>query len=208
MKWCTLSRFGCVWLFVTPLTVAQQAPLSKGFSRQEYWSGLACTPPGDLPDPQIEPTSPMSPALAGGFLTTSASWEAPSNEGYPWNPRCKTEPPDVLWSWSIAPPAAHLRHCPALLNKDSQREMALHPWTCGEPAGWIQGSAVKVLLPSGGRNSLLCRIYFCVLVLWLPQLNPRRALPYLCWLTSATERGWSGSTWAENNMAVKWFPQR
>ena len=41
----------CVWLFVTPWTLAHQAPLSMGFSRQEYWSGLPCPPPGDLPDP-------------------------------------------------------------------------------------------------------------------------------------------------------------
>jgi len=46
------------------------------FSRQEYWSGLAFPPPGDLADPGIEPTSPASPALAGGFLTTSTTWEA------------------------------------------------------------------------------------------------------------------------------------
>ena len=49
-----------------------------GFSRQEYWSGLPFPPPGDLPDPGIEPTSLMSPALAGRFFTTSATWEAPS----------------------------------------------------------------------------------------------------------------------------------
>ena len=47
-----------------------------GFSRQEYWSGLPCPPPGDLPNPGIEPTFLMSSALAGGFLTTSATWEA------------------------------------------------------------------------------------------------------------------------------------
>ena len=47
-----------------------------GFSRQEYWSGLLWPPPGDLPDPGIEPTSLESPALAGRFLTTSATWEA------------------------------------------------------------------------------------------------------------------------------------
>ena len=57
-----------VQLFVTPWTVAQQAPLSKGFSRQEYWSGLPT--PGDLPDPRIEPMSPAASALAGGFFTT------------------------------------------------------------------------------------------------------------------------------------------
>ena len=53
-----------------------QAPLSMGFSGQEYWSGLLCPPPGDLPNPGIEPLSLMSPALAGGFFTTSATWEA------------------------------------------------------------------------------------------------------------------------------------
>ena len=52
---CTLS---CVQFFATPWTVAHQAPLSKGFSRQEYWSGLPCSPPGDLPNPGIEPRSP------------------------------------------------------------------------------------------------------------------------------------------------------
>ena len=53
--------------FVTPWTAARQAPLSMGFSRQEYWSGLPFPSPGDLPDPGIEPGSPV---LAGGFLTT------------------------------------------------------------------------------------------------------------------------------------------
>ena len=50
-----------------------QAPLSVGFSRQEYWSGLPCPPPGDLPDPGIEPMSLMLPAMAGGFFTTSTT---------------------------------------------------------------------------------------------------------------------------------------
>ena len=52
----------------TPWSVAHQATLSMGFSRQEYWSRLPCTPPGDLPDPGIELMSLISPALAGGFL--------------------------------------------------------------------------------------------------------------------------------------------
>ena len=47
-----------------------------GFSRQEYWSGFPCPPPGDAPNPGIEPASLMSPALAGVFFTTSATWEA------------------------------------------------------------------------------------------------------------------------------------
>ena len=58
---------------MTPRTVAHQAPLSMGFSRQEYWSGLPCPPPGDLPDPGIKPESP---ALAGKFFTKRATREA------------------------------------------------------------------------------------------------------------------------------------
>ena len=54
-----------------------QAPLSVGFFSQEYWSGLPCPPPGALPIPGIDPVSLMSPALAGGFFTTNATWEAP-----------------------------------------------------------------------------------------------------------------------------------
>ena len=59
---------------VTPWTIAHQTPLSMGFSRQEYWSGLPCLSPGDLPDPRIKPESLKSPALAGSFFTTSATW--------------------------------------------------------------------------------------------------------------------------------------
>ena len=69
-----LSCFSRVRLFATLWT--RQGPLSMDFSRQEYWSGLPCPPPGDLPDPGIEPTSLLSPALAGVFFTTSATWEA------------------------------------------------------------------------------------------------------------------------------------
>ena len=65
-----------VHFFATPWTVARQAPLSMGFSRQEYWSGLPFSPPGNLPSPGIEPTLLTSPLLADGFFTTSASWEA------------------------------------------------------------------------------------------------------------------------------------
>ena len=59
---------------MTPWTVAHQAPLSRGFSRQECWSGLPCPTPGGLPDPRIEPMAPLSPALPGRFFTTSATW--------------------------------------------------------------------------------------------------------------------------------------
>ena len=62
-------------LFATLWTVARQTPLFMGFSKQEYWSGLPCPPLGDLPDLEIELASLMPPALAGGFFTTSATWE-------------------------------------------------------------------------------------------------------------------------------------
>ena len=68
MPACTLSCLSHVLLYVTLWTVAHQAPLSMGFSRQEYWSGLPCPPPGDRPSPEVEPASLTSPALAGGFL--------------------------------------------------------------------------------------------------------------------------------------------
>ena len=60
---------------LTLWTVAHQDPLSLGFSRQEYWSGLPCPPQGDLPDPGMEPESLKSPALAGEFFTTSTTWQ-------------------------------------------------------------------------------------------------------------------------------------
>ena len=62
--------------FVTPWTVACQAPLSMGFPRQEYWSGLPCPSPGDLSNPGIEPTS----ALAGGFFGGSVVKNPPAKQ--------------------------------------------------------------------------------------------------------------------------------
>ena len=61
----------CVRIFVTPWTVAHQAPLSMGLSRQEYWSGLPGPPPGHLPDPGIEPVSPASSGLQAESLLLS-----------------------------------------------------------------------------------------------------------------------------------------
>ena len=67
---CTLSRFGHVQLLATLWTVVCQAPLSVGFSGQEYWSGVPRPSPGDLPHPGIEPTSLLSLVLTGRFFTT------------------------------------------------------------------------------------------------------------------------------------------
>ena len=73
-----LTKVHIVKAMVFPVvwTIVPQAPLSTGFSKQEYWSGLPFPSPGDLPDPGIEPTYLMSPSLAVMFFTTSAAWEA------------------------------------------------------------------------------------------------------------------------------------
>ena len=71
-----LSCFSHVQFFATPWTVVHQASLSMDFSSQEYWNRLPFPPPGDLPNPGIEPSSLSSPALAGGFFTASDTWEA------------------------------------------------------------------------------------------------------------------------------------
>ena len=76
---CLLSHFSCVWLFETLSTTTHQAPLSMGFSRQEYWSGLPFLTPGDLPDPGMEPTSLLSPTLAAGPLPLAPPGKCDNN---------------------------------------------------------------------------------------------------------------------------------
>ena len=71
---CLLS---CVRLFVAPSTVDNHAPLTIGFSRQEYWSELSFPSPGDLPDPGIQSASLMFPTVADKSFTAGATWEVP-----------------------------------------------------------------------------------------------------------------------------------
>ena len=127
-----LSCFSHVWLFATPWTVAHQAPLSSGFSKQGYWSGWPCPPPGDLPYSEIEPMTLRSPALAGEFFTTSDTWELQcylhydiqfgcsvvSNSATPWIAACQaslsiTNPRSLLKLMSIecVMPSSHLILC-------------------------------------------------------------------------------------------------
>ena len=65
---CVFSHFNCAQLLATPWTLAHKAPLSMGFSRQEYWSGLPRLSPGDLPAPGTKPVSPVAPALQADSL--------------------------------------------------------------------------------------------------------------------------------------------
>ena len=79
---CMLSHFSRVRLFATLWTVARQVPLSMRFSRQEHWNRLPCLPPRGSSNPGIKPVSAASPALVGGFFTTSATWEVQA--AYTW----------------------------------------------------------------------------------------------------------------------------
>ena len=95
---CVPSCFSHVQLFVTLWTVAHQAPLSRGFSRQEYWTGLPCLPPEDLTNQGIKPVSLTSPVLAGRFFTTSASWETWQLQNNRLRSHFLRE--YVIWGWS------------------------------------------------------------------------------------------------------------
>ena len=90
IRWMMVEWLSRVWLFATPCSVALQAPLSMGLSRQEYRSGLPFPSPGHLPDPGIEPASP---ALASGFLSTEPS-------GKPQN-ICNRNLSEEMWTEDI-----------------------------------------------------------------------------------------------------------
>ena len=102
---CMLSH---VKLFVTARTAAHQAPLSMGFSRQEYWSELPCPPPGDLPNPGIESASPASSALQADFFL-------------PGKPKCIPS----LFNFSPKPASRVIRHFSALLLKEKKPAVQL-----------------------------------------------------------------------------------
>ena len=109
---CMLSRFSCVWLFANPWTVARQAPLSMGFSRQGYWSGWPCPPPGDLSDPGVETAFPA--LQADSFLLLS-------QQGCPGDPRLdpgsrvSTSCPRSCSPGSVLRPLRVARDAPAAL---------------------------------------------------------------------------------------------
>ena len=138
MPECVLRCFSRVRLFVTPWTIVHQDPLSMGFSRQEYWSGLLCPPPGDLPHPGIEPMSLMPSALAGGSFTTSTTWESPMKSqfigkdpdvGKDWWQKEKRAAEDEMVGWHHRLSACEFDQTPG--DSGGQRSMAYHsPWGC------------------------------------------------------------------------------
>ena len=86
---------------VTPWTAAH-IPLSMGFSRQEYWSGLPCPPPGDLPDPGIQSASLTSPALAGRFVTSSATGKPTQKSSQPKYSNLVSFSKTLLWEYGAS----------------------------------------------------------------------------------------------------------
>ena len=94
MKWGEGKSLSHVWLFVTPCAVACQAAQSMGFSRQEYWSGLPFPSPGDLPDPGIEPGSPM--LQADSLLS-----ETPGNPIWKYWPFTEYRSIRMLYLWFL-----------------------------------------------------------------------------------------------------------
>ena len=89
------------WLYVTPWTVAHQAPLSMGFSRQEYWSGLPCPPPGDLPHPGIKPTSLCLLHWQAGSLPSPLGSPCPT-PAWLQKPGCSLDSQPSLWPPALA----------------------------------------------------------------------------------------------------------
>ena len=118
---CMLSCFSRVQLFVTLWTVAHQAPLSMGFSRQEYWSGLPWRPSGDLPDPEIKPTSLGSPILVGHGIQDLSS----STRDGTWVPWHSMRQKDYKKS--------HICSCQAFLPDEllKQNQNTLISWALG-----------------------------------------------------------------------------
>ena len=133
---CSVLSRSVVSSFATPWTVAAQAPLSMGFSREEYWSGVPCPPPGDLPDPRIEPMSPAALASQANSLplrhlgSPDLTWKAAS-----WISQCVFARVSTLLSGSdsvathvhlLSRPSQLTREWPQVLCEPPSRGATLH----------------------------------------------------------------------------------
>ena len=140
---CVFSHFSHVWLFATLWLVAHQGPLSMGFSRQEYWSGLPFPPPGDLPEPGIEPMSPTSPTQQGDssllshWSSTATSFVKLFKDFHSNGER------EIL---HLKSPQITQRHCPVVVTevgdwtrKQSSCRCTWSPTRIGGAAGGFQG---------------------------------------------------------------------
>ena len=131
MKEYTCSVPSHAPLFVTPWPVAHQAPLSMGFSRQEYWSGLPCPPPGDLPHPGIEPRSPASQVdslppchLGRPRRRTDCNWESQEHSGRHFDPffsQWLFPASEYLWIHQLSGPC-HINLLKGISPQDSHKK--------------------------------------------------------------------------------------
>ena len=135
-------------LFAIPWTVAHQAPLSMGFSRPEHCSGLPSPPPGDLPHLGIKPKSLMSPALAGRFFTTSATWEAPSQLYVYTDALCRYMHTYISWVFFSLPP----RPTPLGQHRAEQLPTSFYTQSCIYASTAL---SVHPALPFPGRSTCL-----------------------------------------------------
>ena len=141
---CVLSHSSCIRLYATPWTVAHQAPLSMGFSRQEYWSGLPCPPPGDLPNPGTGPSvlcllhwqagslplaPPGKPSDLLGMSISLATQAAPSwvDLGNVFNVASRISKPFTERIYSS---------CCSQVSFNSKLEFYLLPWSCQLSCDW------------------------------------------------------------------------
>jgi len=136
------------------LTVAHQDPLSMLFSRQEYWSGLPFPPPGDLPDPGIESTSPASPAQASRFFTTEPSGKPISNKCVPLFYLCSAQE----WDKNGIIQNATFWVCHFILSIILSRSSQVGIYV---PVGRLS------YLPTVARFSSLSSVFECLIVIWL-----------------------------------------
>ena len=137
------NRFSRVSLFITLWTIAHQAPLSMGFSRQEHWSRLSCPPSEDLPNPEIEPASLVSPVLQADSLPSEPLWYSEAYKNCPHNlPPPSNNIDSANGGWQGGGP------CGECLWKANWR---IHPLdsACLQLQGWVWGNKGE-----GGENQV------------------------------------------------------
>ena len=165
---CVLSCFSCVQLTVTLWTVACQALLSMGFSRQKYWSGLPYPPPGDLPDPKIKLESPVSPILAGSFFTTEPPRKSPidmrmiksKDSAHQKVKACL--PQTTPFSAPVSPTI--LKSLPSLACRPPTHTAPL----TGDLPGVGWHTILQRIFPTQGLNLQLLQLLYCRWILSLP----------------------------------------
>ena len=139
---------------VTPSTVAHQVPLSGGFPRQEYWSGLPFPPAGDLPNPGIEPVSFASPTLAGEFFTTAPLGKPHNSSENLLNKHCY-----VFFPWQIYL-YVDLGGCVPIYDSHTSRNSVLKCSIVGRagPGPWPLLFPSPLLAISHAKRDLITRV--------------------------------------------------